>query len=254
VRGGLEPSALTAVGQAHFLTVEPDYAHYSRMKLGWGRPASAENLKYTIQEKSKSLDWVQRKYVQTVAIGAPESAICAMHRIGLTYDNFVDKLVNVPMPAGLDDPEQQQAIRDEFSNQAQPLRDKASEAFMAAVAKAREFDVFNDCAAESLQKLRTVYRPDLFPEMPEEKVALTKGRERTLGGDVLAAIQDIPPPVAEVVPQKQAEAQALQEDLSDLTQRLRQQTETDVNAPAPASSTKDPKKTRADSDEPEDFL
>jgi tetratricopeptide (TPR) repeat protein len=252
VQKELEPSALAPVGQAHFLTVEADYAHYSRMKLGWGRPVSPEHFKGTIAEKKKSLDWVARKYTQTVAIGAPEPAICALYRIGMSYDNFVDRLVNAPMPAGLDE-ETQQAIRDEFSNEAQPLRDQAAELFGAAVAKARELEVFNECAVESLKKLRTVYRPEAYPEMPEDKVAMVKGSDRILGGDVLTAIQDVPPPVAEVVPQKEAEAQALQEDLTDLTQRLRQQTETDVNAPAPASK-KDAKKPSADSDEPEDFL
>lgn len=242
------------MGQAHFLTVEEDYNHYSRLKLGWGRPPSPEFFKSTISEKSKSLDWVQRKYTQTVSIGAPESAICALQRIGLTYDNFVDKLVNAPMPAGLDE-ESAQAIRDEFSNQAQPLREKAAEAFTAAVAKARELSVFNDCAAQSLAKLRTVYRPEAFPDMPEEKVALKKSAEKAIGGELLAAIQDVPPPVVAAVPEKQAQEKALQEDLSGLTTRLRQQTATDVNTPTPAS-TKDgeKKKPSADSDEPEDFL
>jgi hypothetical protein len=254
VQKELEPSALAPVGQAHFLTVEEDYNHYSRMKLGWGRSPSAEHFKATIAEKSKSLDWVQRKYTQTVAIGAPESAICALHRIGLTYDNFVDKLVNAPMPPGLDD-ESAMAIREEFSTQAQPLREKATEAFSAAVAKARELSVFNDCAAQSLAKLRTVYSPEAYPEMPEDKVALKKIAEKAIGGELLATIQDVPPPMVAAVPEKQAQEKALQEDLSDLTTRLRQQTATDVNTPAPASSKGgEKKKTSADSDEPEDFL
>lgn len=253
LRSSLEPSALAPVGQAHFLAVEADYAHYSRLKLGWGRPPSPQYFKNTIAEKSKSLDWVQRKYTQTVAIGAPEPAICALHRIGLTYDNFVDRLVNAPMPPGLDE-ESEMAIREEFSNQAQPLREKATEAFAAAVAKARELTVFNDCAAEALAKLRTVYAPEAFPEMPEEKVALSKGVNLAIGGDVLTAIQDVPPPPVATVPEKQAQEKALQEDLTDLTQRLRQQTATDVNAPAPTSTKDGAEKKTYDSDEPEDFL
>jgi tetratricopeptide (TPR) repeat protein len=254
VRGSLEPSALTAVGRAHFLTVEEDYNFYSRMKLSWGRPASPEAFKASIAEKNKSRDWVERKYVTTVSIGAPEPAICALLRIGLTYDNFVDKLVNAPMPPGVDE-ETAQNIRDEFSNQSQPIRAKATEAFSAAVMKSRELSVFNDCAAQALQKLRTVYAPDQFPEMPEDTVALKKGSELAIGGDLLTTIQDVPPPVAAAVPEKQAQDKALQEDLTDLTQRLRQQTATDVNAPAPAKAKKDGEaKKKSDSEEPEDFL
>ncbi|XXF80464.1 tetratricopeptide repeat protein [Myxococcaceae bacterium GXIMD 01537] len=251
----LEEPARAPVARAHFMTVEEDYAHYSRLKLGWGRPASPEHFKGTISEKSKSLDWVQRKYTQTVAIGAPDTAICALLRIGLCYDNFVDKLVNAPMPPGLDE-ESQQAIRDEFSNQAQPLREKAAEAFSAAVSKSRDVGVFNDCASQALTKLRTTYRPEAYPEMPEEKVALAKkGVSPAIGGDVLAAIQDVPPPPPASVSEKQAQEKALQEDLTDLTQKLRQQTATDVNAPAPAATPgADKKKGKTDSDEPEDFL
>jgi TolA-binding protein len=250
----LEKPALATSAQAQFLSVELDWAEYKRLKLYWGAPPSPERFKASIADKSRALQVVEKKYVQTVALGAPEPAICALHRIGLAYDHFADRVINAPMPRGLDE-ESQQALRDEFSNQAQPLKDKATEAFSATVAKSRELDVYNDCSAESLKMLRTTYQPERFPDMPEEKVAL-KGREVIIGGDLLASVQDVPPPAPRSTQDAQkAKSEALQEDLTDLTKQLRSQTETQVDA-RPAAAGKDgasPAKP-ADDEEPEDFL
>lgn len=251
---GLEKTAVAPVARAQFLSVEPDWREYLRLKLSWGRPASPERFKASIADKSRALDVVQKKYVQTVTFGAPESAICALHRIGLAYHDFADKVTNAPMPPGID-PETEQALRDEFSNQAVPLKDKATEAFASAVAKSQELDFFNDCSKDSLKMLRTTYRPEQFPEVYEERVALTKGADLVLGGDLLVAIQDVPPPAVQDEPAQQAKSEALQEDLTDLTQKLRQQTATDVSSRPAAQDGKSTKKTAAaDDEEPEDFL
>ncbi|WP_342374864.1 tetratricopeptide repeat protein [Myxococcus stipitatus] len=255
VQTSLEKNALATAAQAQFLAVDLDWAEYRRLKLYWGAPPSPDRFRASIQDKSKALQVVEKKYVQTVALGAPEPSLCALNRIGLAYDHFADRVINAPMPRGLDE-ESQQALRDEFSNQAQPLKDKATEAFAATVAKSRELDVFNDCAAESLKMLRTTYQPDRYPLMPEEKVAL-KSREHIIGGDVLAAIQDVPPPAPKAVAEAQKNQKAtLQEDLTDLTAQLRSQTETQVDAKS-TSSTSDgtkPAKAAGADEEPEDFL
>ena len=250
-RDELEPGAKDAVARAQFSSVEADYAFYMRMGLTWGKPASPEKFKSSIAEKAKSKDWVERKYVQTVQYGAAEPAICALHRIGMLYDNFADKLVNAPMPPGLDE-ETEMALRDEFANQATPLKEKATEAFAAAVAKSRELDVFTTCASDSLKKLRETYQPDQYPPMYEEKIALSKGRELALGGDLLAAIQDVPPPVVQASTDNKNQTQERHEDLSDLTQRLREQTATQVGGSAPKAG--EPRKPAVDDQEPEDFL
>ena len=253
IQQSLEKGSLEAVARAQFRTVEPDFQFYSRLKLSWGRPPSPDKLKASIKEKNESRDVVQKKYVQTVSIGAADPAICALHRIGLVYDNFADRIVNAPMPPGIDE-ETEIALRDEFNNQAQPLKDQATEAFASAVAKSRELDVFNDCAAQSLKMLRDTYRPEQFPTMFEEKLALTKGRDLVLGGDVLAAIQDVPPPVVEVAATEQDKTQAISEDVSDLAKRLQQQTATQVDGPSAPGKEGTPKKSVVDDQEPEDFL
>jgi hypothetical protein len=249
----LEKPALEAVARAQYRSVDPDFQFYSRLKLSWGRPPSPDKLKASIAEKNNSREVVEKKYVQTVSLGAAEPAICALHRIGLIYDNFADKIINAPMPPGIDE-ETEMALRDEFNNQAQPLKDKATEAFSTAVAKSQELDVFNSCAAESLKMLRTTYRPDQFPMMVEEKVALSKGNDLVIGGDLLTAIQDVPPPVVETASTEQQKTEAIAEDVSDRARRLQQQTATQVDGPTAPTKEGTPKKSAVDDQEPEDFL
>jgi tetratricopeptide (TPR) repeat protein len=253
VQKELEPKAVAPVAQAHFLSVEPDWREYLRLRLSWGRPASPDKFKTSIADKSRALDVVQKKYIQTVAFGAPEPAICALHRIGLAYHEFADKIANAPMPPGIDE-ETEMAIRGEFDNQAQPLKAKATEAFATAVTKSQELDFFSDCTRESLKMLRGTYAPEQFPEVQEERVALTKGADLAIGGDLLASIQDVPPPPVEDEPAVAAKREELQEDVTDLARKLREQTATDVRSGTPAQGGSSTKKPASEDQEPEDFL
>lgn len=242
------------VAQAHFLSVEPDWREYLRLKLSWGRPADPKKFKESLSEKGRALDVVKKKYIQTVAFGAPQPAICALHRIGLAYHEMVERVTNAPMPPGID-AETEQAIRDEFSNQVQPIKAQATEAFASAVTKSRELDFISDCTKESLKMLRNTYAPEQFPEVFEEHVALKKGSDLALGGDLLASIQDVPPPVVQDEATVQAKTEAIQEDITDLTEKLRKQTETDLKRPAAAAQGGTaPAKASNDNEEPEDFL
>jgi hypothetical protein len=146
------------------------------------------------------------------------------------------------------------AIRGEFDNQAQPLKAKATEAFATAVSKSQELDFFSDCTRESLKMLRGTYAPEQFPEVQEERVALTKGAELAIGGDLLASIQDVPPPPVEDEPAVAAKREELQEDVTDLARKLREQTATDVRSGTPAQDGSSTKKPASDDQEPEDFL
>jgi len=253
VQKELEKTAVAPVAQAQFLSVEPDWREYLRLKLTWGRPADPKKFKGSLADKGKALEVVQKKYIQTVSFGAPQPAICALHRIGMAYHEMAEKVANAPMPPGID-AETEQAIRDEFNNQVQPIKAKATEAFASAVAKSQELDFFNDCTRESLKMLRDTYAPEQYPTVHEDKVALKKGVDLALGGDVLAAIQDIPEPVVQDEATAQAKTEEIQEDLTDLTKKLREQTETDLKRPATTQDGTAPKKASNDDAEPEDFL
>jgi hypothetical protein len=90
--------------------------------------------------------------------------------------------------------------------------------------------------------------------MVDETVALSKGRDLVIGGDLLTAIQDVPPPVVEAATAEQDKTQAITEDVSDLAKRLQQQTATQVDGPPAPGKEGTPKKSAVDDQEPEDFL
>lgn len=219
IQSNLDNAALDAVARAHFLSNEDEFQKFKAVRLKWGKlPHPEKDFKASLTEKLTRLKEVQKLYTRTVELKSADPAICALHRIGLAYDHLVETLVNAPMPRGAPD-ELKDAIRDEMSNQANPLRDKAAEAFMLAAQKSHELDVLNDCALKSLKMLQETYRPDQFPTMQEETAELKDVKVMIGGGDLLAAVQPIP--VLTVAQQAEAKekVEAVKEDLAALKDR-----------------------------------
>lgn len=123
---------------------------------------------------------------------AADPAICALYKIGTAYQNMADSIANAPMPRGMP-PDLQDAIKDELTKQSTPIREKAADAFAAAVSKSRELTIVNDCSSKALGILRDGLRPDQFPPMQEEVIELkTAGFKATAtGGDVLTQVQPV---------------------------------------------------------------
>jgi tetratricopeptide (TPR) repeat protein len=243
----LSNPALDAVARAHYVTSENDYNRYTGIRLHWGKlPHPETEFKQGLREKARSLEVVQRRYTQTVSFKSASSAICALMRIGMAYDNFVETLVNAPMPRGAP-AELKDALREELSNNAQPVKDKAAEAFAAAVQKSRELDVYNECSTKSLQYLRKTYRPEQYPALIEHVVELKGFKSQALGADLVASLQPvtvIPPKVAKQGKPEGAEEEAL-----------------DILAPNPVAAQPEPEKVVAprqskkkETEEPEDVL
>ena len=192
-RKALEPGAVEVAAKGHFLSVEDDYRFYTQARLQWGHgPAPEKQFKETLQEKAKRMKTVIENYTKTVKYNAGDTGICALHKIGLAYANFAETLEKAPMPRGANQ-ELQDAIRDEMTKQAATPKEKAAEAFAAAVAKSQELDISNDCAKKSLELLRDSYRPDKFPPLYEKTYEIKNVKTaQALGGDLLATIQAVP--------------------------------------------------------------
>ncbi len=252
----LEPAALAPVAQGRFLENETEYAFYSRLRLSWGRPASPQNLKKSIQEKKKSLDQVERIYKEIVALKSADAAVCAVNKIAEAYGVMADSIANAPMPPGLDE-ETQGAVREQFGQEAAPVRNIAGETFAVAVQTAQQYDTYNACYQKALKALRTEYKPDQFPEVFEDRVELKSAKPMALGRDLLTAIQPIPVRANVDVDAQKAQAAAVADDLSDLNQKLREAPRPEQQSNEPASEPQDPKGSsgsKSSSDEPEDFL
>ena len=249
VKDSLENSALDVVARAHFASIEDDYNRYVAIRLRWGKlPHPEVEFKQGLKDKARALEALQKRYTQTVSFKSAEPAICALSKIGRAYDNFANSLINAPMPRGASK-ELQDALRDELSSQAQPVKDKAAEAFAHAVQKSRELDIFDGCYLESLKFLRETYRPNQYPLMVEQIRDLKTIKVDPSSADLLATIQPVPqaaPTLAQVAPERPAAAPRAKQDLATDAQPPSR------GEPEALPSSSDVKK--AKNQEPEDVL
>jgi len=246
IKKSMDEKALDAVGRASYQGNEDEFKKYASLKLRWGRlPSPEREFKETLKAKAKGLEQVQKLYTQTVNLKSGDPAICALYKIGLSYDNFVDSLINAPMPRGAPE-DLQAAIRAELETQAQPLKDKAAEAFAAAVQKSHELDLYNDCTTKALGQLRETYRPEQFPEMAETPAELKSVKAQAVGGDVLASIQPIPIVSGEQAAEMKQRSSEVQAELKGGPPRAAEPEQEDREPNEPSKNT--------GSEEPEDLL
>lgn len=199
----LDIQALDGVARASFVMNEDDFKRYSAIKLKWTTLQNIGELKGSIKTKAKGLEDIQKAYTKTVQFKSADPAICALARIGLAYDQFAEALSNPPVPKGIPE-ELLFEVKNQFEQEALPIRSKASEAFAATVQKSQELDVFNPCSSKALEMLRTKYKSDQFPKMGEETFELKpeEGAKMTsIGQGLLTTIQTIPV----ISPEKAAE-------------------------------------------------
>lgn len=261
----LEIQALDPVARASFLQNEDDWKKYSGIKLKWSKVQNIGELKGSIKVKGDALVDVQKAYTRTVTLKSADPAICALHKIGMAYDQFAEQLVNFPVPKGLPE-ELLIELKPQFEQQAEQPKQKATEAFAAVVQKSQELDVFNPCTRAALEMLRTKYAPTQFPPMREDtfelKVAATQ--QPAIGGDLLTSIQAVPVVTAEKAQEMQQKAREV--GARDVAATM---PEVDLSAPEPSpapkaapapaptprttAGTPTPKAKSAD-DEPEDVL
>jgi len=192
-KGALEITALDAVARAHFLSNEDEWKKFERLKLKWSKLSNIGELKNSIKDKSKALEGIQKLYTTTVGFKSADPAICALYKIGMAYDNFVEAMLNIPMPKGIPE-DLQLEVKLQFETETGPLKAKAAEAFAATVGKSQELDVFNPCTTAALDKLRDKYKPEAYPKMGEDvmDMKLEEFKGIAIGEDLLLAIQSIP--------------------------------------------------------------
>ncbi len=257
-REALDITALDAVARANFIQNEDEWRKYNAMKLRWSKLQNIGELKSSIAAKGTALSEIQKTYTRTVSFKSADPAICALHKIGLAYDQMADQLINFPVPKGLPE-ELLIEMRPQFEQQAEPVKKNATDAFTAVVQKSQELDVFNPCTEAALEMLRTKYAPQQFPKMPEDVMQLKAISEKSpvLGGDVLTSIQAVPTISVE-------QAQTIKNNTSEVGSRPVADTMPEVDlttpapekkssasAPAPAAA---PAKGSSPDDEPEDTL
>jgi tetratricopeptide (TPR) repeat protein len=190
LKEALDNQALDAVARASYVLAEDDWRRYQALKLRWSSLQNPGELKATIKLKTDALVELQRTYTRTVGYRSADPAICALTRIGQAYDQMAEQLLNFPVPRGVPD-DLLIELKPQFEQQADPVRQKAAEAFASVVQKSQELDVFNACTASALELLRSRYAPDRFPTMPDAvlPVELPGGGGPALGADLLTSFE-----------------------------------------------------------------
>lgn len=265
-RDNLDIQALDAVARASFIANEDDWRRYAGLKLRWSSLRNPGELKTTITAKTNALVEIQKAYTKTVAFKSADPAICALHKIGMGYDQLAEQLTNFPVPKGLPE-EVLIEMRPQFDQQAEPLKKKALEAFASVVQKSQELDVFNACTRAALELLRSKYAPERFPAMPEavaelslpggQSIAATgAGLITTLGSGTAT---DRVPEARTKVKAASAGAEPVRRDVAEASKgRGEVAPRTEAARAPPAAKATDgaapTSKPKSDEDEPEDAL
>jgi tetratricopeptide (TPR) repeat protein len=271
----LDITALDAVARADFALNDDTSKKYQALKLRWSALQNVGELKGSLATKAKALEELQKTYTRTVSFKSADPAICALFKIGQAYDQFAEALANPPVPKGIPD-DLLTEVKSQFDQQAQPVKDKAAEAFTAVVKKSQELDIFNPCTTAALEMLRTKYRPEQFPKMGEDvlELKLDTSHQATIGQDLLTTVQPVPVVSPEKAAELRSHTREVGRDVADLKAsdrdftpppdskpepRSAPRTET-RSAPTPTPSRTTPattgptKKPASGSDEPEDTL
>ncbi len=236
-RESLDIAALDTVARASFVGNEDEWKKYSNIKLRWSKMQNIGELKASIAAKAKALEEIQKTYTKTVAFKSADPAICALHKIGLAYDQFAEALENPPVPKGI--PEDLLIeLKSQFAEQAKPVKDKAAEAFTAVVEKSQDLDVFNACTTAALDQLRSKYRPEKFPKFVEEVKELKPDEKQqvVIGQDVLTQVQPVPVISQERAQELRQKAREVGANVADLSPGVVAPSRDE--APPPAASPK----------------
>jgi hypothetical protein len=85
-----------------------------------------------------------------------------------------------------------QAYRDQILQLAQPVEEKAADAFATTVEKARELSIYNDCAAKAHDLLSERYKPTQYPKVVELLAEMKVPKEVRQGNGILSVVQPVP--------------------------------------------------------------
>jgi len=100
-------------------------------------------------------------YLAVTKLKSPEWATAALFKVGLAYQRFAEALIEVPVPPNMND-EEREIYRARLQEQAQPIEDRAQEAFATAVRFAHAGHIYSRWTALAAEHLAR-YRPAEYP-------------------------------------------------------------------------------------------
>jgi len=228
-RDRMTPEATEGVAQAAYLSIEPEFDAYARMGLPSDerklKGAFEAKQKALVEVQKRYADVVGFKIAEPaicslyrigllyknfadVLVNAPVPEMPFPKQL-----NPIKHLMDVPwkrwprdykeavpeadfenLKQQLADAREQfkQAYRDQLAQWAVPVEEKAADAFVTTVEKARELSIYNECYQKALALLSDKYRPQRFPRVVEQMIELKALAQAAEGYGIVDKVQPIP--------------------------------------------------------------
>ncbi len=166
------------VGQARFYLGEINAREFERLKLT--PPTSttdqeewAKSMGLELEEKCQLLLRSQNHFIRTIRAGHTGWATAAGYRIGSLYERLHDDLMELPLPTGLSESEQE-VYRAELRDRVSVLVMKAIEVYESSLQMARRVGEQNewvDKTNQQLERMKTLYLETLEHDPPTDPVS-----------------------------------------------------------------------------------
>ena len=160
-------TSMLAAAHGAFELLELDFNKYKRMRVTLNKKTLLGKLK-----KAEELACVsagdkqcksEGKYVGIISYGNGDYGICALTRIGEVYRDVANSIREAPLPRRLTE-DQREIYKAELDNLALGPEEKGLQAFEAALGKAYELNIYNDCTLTAQQNLKEL-NPNKFPDL-----------------------------------------------------------------------------------------
>jgi TolA-binding protein len=145
--------------EARFLQGDQALSEFEKIKIA----GDVAGLRKRLGQKSELLRKAAEIYGDVVEYRVSEWLTAALYKIGQSYELFAESLRSAPVPANLNEQEEQ-AYRDELTKFIVPIEERALEAYESGYHKALELHVFNTWTQkqrEALTRLNDVEYPPL---------------------------------------------------------------------------------------------
>jgi TolA-binding protein len=153
------PSGRYSAAEARFLQGDQALADFEKIKIA----GDVAGLRKRLAQKSELLRKASEIYGEVVEYRVSEWVTAALFKIGQSYELFAEALRSAPVPANLNEQEEQ-VYRDELTKLIVPIEERALEAYESGYKKALELHVFNTWTQkqrEALTRLNDVEYPPL---------------------------------------------------------------------------------------------
>ncbi len=159
---------------AAFERVEPDFVAYAKMRLVPPSLRRPKPFRRSLQKKAQLRDRVVAEYTRVVGeFQQAESSIASLYQVARTWEIFVESVLDLPCPEGLDD-ETCGELKARLEQETLPARDAALEAYRTCVERSTKLGTFTPYAQRCVRALET-RAPDEYPELLEKTLPFTGG-------------------------------------------------------------------------------